>query len=143
MAEHPNLDDWKALAAKELKGAHPDDLVWQTPEGIPVKPLYTGADLEGLEHVDTLPGFEPFVRGVRHGSQPAWIRQYVISPPPSRTPSTAATLAVGQQGGRWPSTSPPPRLRPDHRVVGDVGKAGVTSTRQRHEDPLDGIPSTR
>ena len=56
-----NLDDWRELAAKELKGTDPDTLVWETPEGIAIKPLYTGADLEGVEFVDSLPGLAPFV----------------------------------------------------------------------------------
>ena len=42
------MDKWAAEAAKELKGKSPVDLIWQTPEGIAVKPLYTAADLEGL-----------------------------------------------------------------------------------------------
>ena len=46
---------WRELAAKELRGADPDTLVWTTPEGIPVKPLYTAADLEDLEAVGSLP----------------------------------------------------------------------------------------
>src|SRR5262245_25761317 len=50
----PELDDWRALAEREVKG-DPDQLVWDTPEGIRVKPLYTEADLEGLEAVGTLP----------------------------------------------------------------------------------------
>ena len=57
------LDDWRGLASKELKGADPDGLVWQTPEGIAVKPLYTAADLEKLETLDSLPGFAPYLRG--------------------------------------------------------------------------------
>jgi hypothetical protein len=46
MVQKPNLDQWKALAAKQLKGQSPDTLDWHTPEGIRVKPLYTGEDLE-------------------------------------------------------------------------------------------------
>ena len=68
MSEHnvrADLDLWRKLATKERKGADPDGLVWHTPEGIDVKPLYTAADLEGLETGSALPGFEPFVRGVR------------------------------------------------------------------------------
>ena len=52
--EAKTLADWRVLAAKELKGADPDDLNWQTPEGIAVKPLYTAEDLEGLETLDEL-----------------------------------------------------------------------------------------
>src|SRR5690606_6279934 len=57
MTEFPKrtLDDWRTLATKDLKGKSPDGLVWNTPEGIAVKPLYTAADLQDLEHLDTLP----------------------------------------------------------------------------------------
>src|SRR3712207_8687370 len=56
---------WAELARKELNGADPESLAWDTPEGIRVRPLYTGADLGGIEHLDSLPGFDPFVRGIR------------------------------------------------------------------------------
>ena len=62
----PTLDAWRGLAEKELKG-DPDALIRTTPEGIPVKPLYTAADLEDLEAVGTLPGLAPFVHGVLEG----------------------------------------------------------------------------
>ena len=61
----PSLQDWEALARKERKGSDPEELVWKTPEGIKVKPLYTAADLDSLDHVDGLPGFPPFLRGPR------------------------------------------------------------------------------
>ena len=61
----PDLERWQALAREELRGKDPDQLVWETPEGIRVKPLYTAADLEKLESVDTLPGMAPFLRGPR------------------------------------------------------------------------------
>ena len=79
MAEHPDLQKWKDLAAKELKDKPPESLNWTTPEGIVVKPLYTAEDLEGLECVNTLPGLAPFVRGVRgtmYTQRPWTIRQY-------------------------------------------------------------------
>ena len=56
---------WHELAGKDLRGGSPDDLVWTTPEGLEVKPLYTAADLEGLEWTDTLPGAAPYLRGPR------------------------------------------------------------------------------
>ena len=59
------LADWTEAATKELKGKTPETLTWETPEGIAVKPLYTAADLEGLENVDTLPGLAPYMRGPR------------------------------------------------------------------------------
>ena len=49
MAEHPQLNQWKELAEKQMKGKSLDTLLWETPEGIPVKPLYTAEDLENLE----------------------------------------------------------------------------------------------
>ena len=48
-------EDWRELAAKELKGADPVTLNWATPEGIEVQPLYTGDDLEGIADLDSLP----------------------------------------------------------------------------------------
>ena len=60
-----DLDKWKELAAKELRGKDLDTLHWESPDGIKIKPLYTRADLEGLEEVDTTPGMFPFVRGPR------------------------------------------------------------------------------
>ena len=74
-----SLADWEALARAELKGAAPDSLAWNTPEGIRVKPLYTAADLEGLGHLDAMPGFAPFLRGPRatmYANRPWTIRQY-------------------------------------------------------------------
>src|SRR5260221_86270 len=59
----PRLDAWKRSADRVSPGESADNLVWQTPEGIAVKALYTAADVAGLPHTDTLPGFEPFVRG--------------------------------------------------------------------------------
>ncbi len=81
MADFPkrSLEDWQALAAKELGGKPAESLVWQTPEGIAIKPLYTASDLERLEHVDSLPGFAPYLRGVRatmYANRPWTIRQY-------------------------------------------------------------------
>ena len=74
-----NTTLWTELARKERKGADPDGLVWQTPEGIPVKPLWTRADVERLDFLDTVPGAFPFLRGPRatmYAGQPWTIRQY-------------------------------------------------------------------
>jgi len=57
------LADWQAAAAKSLKGASPEQLNWHTPEGLTVKPLYTAEDTQSLPYTNTLPGFEPFIRG--------------------------------------------------------------------------------
>src|SRR5262245_63616890 len=65
MADFPKKTpaDWEKLAAKELRDKPLSSLDWMTPEGIPVKPLYTAADLENLESVGSMPGFPPFTRG--------------------------------------------------------------------------------
>ena len=60
-----SLENWRDLASKELRGRDLDELVWTSPDGLPLRPLYTAADLEGLECVDTLPGVFPFLRGPR------------------------------------------------------------------------------
>ena len=73
------LEAWRKLAEKELRGTDPDSLNWETLEGITVKPLYTEADTEGLSHLGTLPGLEPFTRGPRarmYAGRPWTIRQY-------------------------------------------------------------------
>ncbi|MDP5052966.1 MAG: methylmalonyl-CoA mutase family protein, partial [Congregibacter sp.] len=78
-ASAEDLAAWDALATKQMRGRSPQDLVWNTPEGIPVKPLYTAADLEGLEYADTLPGMAPYVRGPQatmYAGRPWTIRQY-------------------------------------------------------------------
>ena len=129
MSEAPNLRDWEELARKELKG-DPESLVWDTPEGIPVKPLYTAADLEGL-HVDTLPGVFPFVRGPRatmYANRPWTIRQYAgFSTAEESNAFYRANLAAGQMGLSVAFDLATHRgYDSDHpRVVGDVGKAGV------------------
>ena len=57
-----DLDRWKALASKELRGKAADELHSTTPDGIRIKPLYTAADLEELEGIDSIPGAPPFLR---------------------------------------------------------------------------------
>ena len=74
-----NLTDWHQLVESELKGGSSEDLIWDTPEEISIKPLYTAADLEGLEMSGQMPGFAPFSRGVRatmYANRPWTIRQY-------------------------------------------------------------------
>jgi len=110
MSDDPTLADWEALASKDLKGRSPHDLTRTRPEGIEVKPLYTAADVEGLE-ADTLPGFAPFTRGVRatmYANRPWTIRQYAgFSTAEESNAFYRRNLAAGQQGCRWRSTSPP------------------------------------
>ncbi|HEX2575667.1 MAG TPA: methylmalonyl-CoA mutase family protein, partial [Aquihabitans sp.] len=140
------LDEWKALAAKDLKGRDPDELTRTRPEGIRVKPLYTAADVEGLE-VDTLPGIEPFTRGVRatmYANRPWTIRQYAgFSTAEESNAFYRRNLAAGQQGVSVAFDLATHRgYDSDHpRVVGDVGKAGVAIDSVEDMKILfDGIP---
>ena len=126
----PTLDAWRSLAEKELKG-DPDSLIRTTPEGIPVKPLYTAADLEDLEAVGTLPGLAPFVRGPRatmYSNRPWTIRQYAgFSTAEESNAFYRQNLAAGQMGLSVAFDLATHRgYDSDHpRVTGDVGKAGV------------------
>jgi methylmalonyl-CoA mutase len=131
MAQHPNIDKWKALAAKQIKSPSADILNWHTPEGITVKPLYTAADLERLEHLDSLPGFAPYVRGpmaTMYAGRPWTIRQYAgFSTAKESNAFYRRNLAAGQMGLSVAFDLATHRgYDSDHpRVVGDVGKAGV------------------
>ncbi|MFI5053825.1 MAG: methylmalonyl-CoA mutase [Acidimicrobiia bacterium] len=129
-SERATRADWQDLAAKEVKG-DPSTLTWTTPEGIAVQPLYTADDLEGIEVVDTMPGFEPFLRGVyatMYANRPWTIRQYAgFSTPEESNEFYRANLAAGQMGLSVAFDLATHRgYDSDHpRVVGDVGKAGV------------------
>jgi methylmalonyl-CoA mutase len=124
-------DDWRSLAEKECKGRPLDELTWNTPEGIPVKPLYTAEDLDGLDHLDTLPGLPPFVRGPRatmYAGRPWTVRQYAgFSTAEESNAFYRKNLAAGQTGLSVAFDLATHRgYDSDHpRVVGDVGKAGV------------------
>ena len=140
------IDDWKTLAEKELK-ASPDTLVWKTPEGIDIKPLYTAADLEGLEGTDSIPGFLPFTRGVRgtmYAGRPWTVRQYAgFSTAEESNAFYRRNLAAGQQGVSVAFDLATHRgYDSDHpRVAGDVGKAGVAIDSVEDMKILfDGIP---
>src|ERR1700749_3099789 len=149
MADFPakTLEDWGALASKDLKGASPDTLHWSTPEGISLKPLYTQADLEGMAHLGSLPGFAPFVRGPRstmYAGRPWTIRQYAgFSTAEASNAFYRRNLAAGQQGVSVAFDLATPRgYDSDHpRVEGDVGKAGVAFDQVEDMKILfDGIP---
>ena len=58
-----SLEAWAKAAAKSAPGGNVDALNWKTPDGITVKPLYTAADIQNLSYTNTLPGFEPYLRG--------------------------------------------------------------------------------
>ena len=145
--KNPSLEAWRETAEKELRGRSPDDLIWQTPEGIAVKPLYTAADLEELEQVNTLPGFEPFMRGPRatmYANRPWTIRQYAgFSTAEASNKFYRDNLAAGQKGLSVAFDLATHRgYDSDHpRVVGDVGKAGVAIDSVEDMKILfDGIP---
>ncbi|MCE2492463.1 MAG: methylmalonyl-CoA mutase [Alphaproteobacteria bacterium] len=125
-----SIENWRALAERELKGRVPDQLVWTTPEGIDVKPLYTAADLEQVE-IGALPGFAPFTRGPRatmYAGRPWTVRQYAgFSTAEESNAFYRRNLAAGQKGLSVAFDLATHRgYDSDHpRVVGDVGKAGV------------------
>ena len=131
MAEHPEISKWGELATQQLKGGSLEALSWMTPEGIEIKALYTYEDLEGLEHVNSLPGFFPFVRGpmaTMYAGRPWTIRQYAgFSTAKESNAFYRTNLAAGQKGLSVAFDLPTHRgYDSDHpRVIGDVGKAGV------------------
>ncbi|UIJ45000.1 methylmalonyl-CoA mutase [Sphingomonas cannabina] len=138
----PTPADWQALAEKEVKGR---DLVWHTPEGIAVKPLYTAEDTAELD--PGLPGFAPFTRGVRasmYAGRPWTIRQYAgFSTAEESNAFYRRNLAAGQKGLSVAFDLATHRgYDSDHpRVVGDVGKAGVAiDTVEDMKILFDGIP---
>jgi methylmalonyl-CoA mutase len=146
MMTDAKLADWRSLAERELK-ASPDTLVWRTPEGIGVKPLYTAEDLERIGHLDSLPGLSPFVRGPRatmYAGRPWTIRQYAgFSTAEASNAFYRKALAAGQQGVSVAFDLATHRgYDSDHpRVVGDVGKAGVAIDSVEDMKILfDGIP---
>ncbi|WP_285671339.1 methylmalonyl-CoA mutase [Paralimibaculum aggregatum] len=140
-------ETWRRLAEKELKGRDPDSLIWETPEGIAVKPLYTEADTADLAHLGQVPGVAPFTRGVRatmYTGRPWTIRQYAgFSTAEESNAFYRKALAAGQQGASVAFDLATHRgYDSDHpRVVGDVGKAGVAIDSVEDMKILfDGIP---
>jgi methylmalonyl-CoA mutase len=148
--EKKTLADWEKLAARDLAGKPADSLAWTTPEGIRVKPLYTAADLEGLEHLGSLPGFPPYLRGPRatmYAGRPWTIRQYAgFSTAEESNAFYRKNLAAGQRGLSIAFDLATHRgYDSDHpRVTGDVGKAGVAIDGVEDMKILfDGIPLDR
>ncbi|MGO4402966.1 methylmalonyl-CoA mutase [Bosea sp. RAF48] len=117
----------RTAASAELAAADP----WLTPEDIPVKPLYTAADREGLPFVDSLPGLPPYLRGpypTMYVNQPWTIRQYAgFSTAEDSNAFYRRNLAAGQKGLSVAFDLATHRgYDSDHpRVAGDVGMAGV------------------
>ena len=121
--------------------------VWKTPEHIEVKPVYTKEDLEGMEHLDFTAGIPPFLRGpysMMYPFRPWTIRQYAgFSTAEESNAFYRRNLASGQKGLSVAFDLPTHRgYDPDNeRVVGDVGKAGVSICSIENMKVLfDGIP---
>ena len=126
-----NLADWHKAAAKSAPNGDVNALNWHTPDGIAVKPLYTAEDTKYLPHTNTLPGFEPYVRGPQatmYAVRPWTIRQYAgFSTAEESNAFYRKALAAGGQGVSVAFDLATHRgYDSDHpRVTGDVGKAGV------------------
>jgi methylmalonyl-CoA mutase len=141
------MTDWEAAAERSAPDGDLSRLNWVTPEGLTVKPLYTAADLQGLPNTDTLPGFEPFVRGPQatmYAVRPWTIRQYAgFSTAEESNAFYRRALAAGGQGVSVAFDLATHRgYDSDHpRVPGDVGKAGVAIDSVEDMKILfDGIP---
>ncbi|WP_341887949.1 methylmalonyl-CoA mutase [Variovorax sp. YR752] len=141
------MAQWLKAAAKSAPGGNVEALNWVTPEGITVKPVYTAADVQGLPHADTLPGFAPFVRGPQatmYAVRPWTIRQYAgFSTAEASNDFYRKALAAGGQGVSVAFDLATHRgYDSDHpRVTGDVGKAGVAIDSVEDMKILfDGIP---
>ena len=139
--------DWQKLAEKELRGKSVKELDWVTLEGIEVKPVYSEEDIKGLKHLGNLPGFEPYVRGVKatmYSGRPWTIRQYAgYSTAEESNAFYKRGLSAGQQGVSVAFDLATHRgYDSDHeRVIGDVGKAGVAIDSVEDMKILfDGIP---
>jgi methylmalonyl-CoA mutase len=126
-----NLEAWQKAAAKSAPGGDVQALNWMTPDGISVKPLYTADDIKNLPYANTLPGFEPFLRGPQatmYSVRPWTIRQYAgFSTAEESNAFYRKALAAGGQGVSVAFDLATHRgYDSDHpRVTGDVGKAGV------------------
>ena len=147
MTVHPDMEKWRNLAAKELRNRPVESLSKPTPEGINIKPLYTAEDIKGINYINVLPGFDPYVRGVRatmFTNRPWTIRQYAgFSTARESNEFYRRNLAAGQMGLSVAFDLPTHRgYDSDHpRVVGDVGKAGVpVDSVEDMKILFDGIP---
>src|SRR3954447_19546644 len=129
------IPDFSSLSLGEppasTEAAWPSVKAWDTPEGIAVKQLYTGADLEGLDFLDTYPGIKLYLRGpypTMYTTQPWTIRQYAgFSTAAESNAFYRRNLAAGQKGLSVAFDLATHRgYDSDHpRVSGDVGMAGV------------------
>jgi methylmalonyl-CoA mutase len=142
----PGTERWQELL-RESTGKDAEDLVWDTPEGIPVKPLYTGADTADLDFLTTYPGIAPYLRGpysTMYLSQPWTVRQYAgFSTAAASNAFYRRNLAAGQKGLSVAFDLATHRgYDSDHpRVSGDVGMAGVAiDSIYDMRQLFDGIP---
>jgi methylmalonyl-CoA mutase len=125
------LAEWQALAIKQMKGLTPEEMEWHTPEGVPIKVLYTQEDVKDLKYANTMPGLAPYVRGPQatmYAGRPWTIRQYAgFSTAEASNAFYRKNLAAGAQGVSVAFDLATHRgYDSDHpRVTGDVGKAGV------------------
>ncbi|GAA2276922.1 methylmalonyl-CoA mutase [Kitasatospora cystarginea] len=136
---------WQQATGKDV-----EELVWETPEGIDVKPLYTAEDLAGLDFLGTYPGIAPYLRGpypTMYVNQPWTIRQYAgFSTAEESNAFYRRNLAAGQKGLSVAFDLPTHRgYDSDHpRVTGDVGMAGVAiDSIYDMRQLFDGIPLDR
>ena len=126
-----SLEAWSKAATKSAPGGDVNALNWITPDGITVKPLYSAEDMAALPHANTLPGFEPYLRGPQatmYAVRPWTIRQYAgFSTAEESNAFYRKALAAGGQGVSVAFDLATHRgYDSDHpRVFGDVGKAGV------------------
>ena len=141
-----SADAWQQAASS----AAADRLVWHTPEQIDVKALYSAVDLEGLEHLETMPGLPPFLRGpyaTMYVGRPWTVRQYAgFSTAKESNAFYRRNLAAGQKGLSIAFDLATHRgYDSDHpRVTGDVGMAGVAIDSIYDMRTLfDGIPLDR
>ncbi len=129
-APKPTYQEWAAMLERET-GKPIEQVAWDTMEHIELKPLYTEADYEGLEHLDYLPGIPPFLRGpyaTMYVVRPWTVRQYAgFSTAEESNAFYRRNLAAGQKGLSVAFDLATHRgYDSDHeRVIGDVGKAGV------------------
>ena len=147
MKKDSNLENWKKNALNELKKTEIDSFVVETPEGIVIKPLYTSSDINGIDHLDTIPGEAPFLRGPKatmYTGRPWTVRQYAgFSTASESNAFYKKNLAAGQKGLSVAFDLATHRgYDSDHeRVYGDVGKAGVAIDSVEDMKILfDGIP---
>ncbi|SHM21199.1 methylmalonyl-CoA mutase [Cryptosporangium aurantiacum] len=143
----PDFSNVELGAPRSAPGEKTAASVWDTPEGIPVKPLYTAEDLDGLDFLDTYPGIAPYLRGpypTMYATQPWTIRQYAgFSTAAASNAFYRRNLAAGQKGLSVAFDLATHRgYDSDHpRVAGDVGMAGVAiDSIYDMRQLFDGIP---